>query len=556
MLENLRIRARLLLLVGVLVLLTAVVMGMGLRGMAASNAGLRTVYDDRTIPLMQLNAVTHDIGLIQMLVLRLAYTGDKAGIPRGLSEIEALNRDIDKHWSAYKATFLTPEEHRIAQTIETSLSSYRGHLAQAARSLEAGDAQDARSTVEDGLMPEFRTLSQALEEDTTLQTRIAHKEYQAAQDNFTATVWINTGVVAAGLVVALVLSTLIVRSITRPTASIIHVMKRLGESDVSVDVPGRDRRDEIGDIARAVEVFKHSIAGRLRLEAEEKTAVAAREARRQRLEALTRDFDVAVTAVLGSVTTATGSMDDMARNMTAVAEETQRQSATVSAAAEQAGANVSAIASAGAELSASIEEIATQVNRSAGTAAEAVTEVGQTNRKMASLSQSAVRIGEVVNLINAIASQTNLLALNATIEAARAGDAGKGFAVVASEVKSLAGQTAKATEEIAGQVQPSRAKPATPPTPCSASPPSSTTSTKCPPSSPAPSRNRVRPCARWRATWNRRPPARGRWRRTSPRWSKPPSTPARWPDRCSPPPACCRGKAASCADRWKPSSAA
>ena len=302
-------------------------------------------------------------------------------------------------------------------------------------------------------MPEFRTLSKTLEEDTTLQTHVAQQEYQAAQNNFTTTLWINAGVVVAGLAVALVLSTLIVRSITRPTAAMIRVMDRLAQSDVSVDVPGRDRHDEIGDIARAVEVFKHSIADRLRLEAEEKAAIAAREARRLRLEGLTQDFDVTVTAVLGSVTAATGTMDDMARSMTAVAEETQRQSAAVSAAAEQAGANVSAIASAGAELSASIEEIATQVNRSAGIAADAVSEVEQTNRTMASLGQSAVRIGEVVNLINAIASQTNLLALNATIEAARAGDAGKGFAVVASEVKSLAGQTAKATEDIAAQVQ-------------------------------------------------------------------------------------------------------
>ncbi|HLN23147.1 MAG TPA: methyl-accepting chemotaxis protein, partial [Patescibacteria group bacterium] len=281
----------------------------------------------------------------------------------------------------------------------------------------------------------------------------AKREYQASNETFTSTTWINFIAVGLGLVLALGLAWAIVKSITVSIAEMIVVMNRLANADTSVEVTGRDRRDEIGDMAKAVEVFKLNAIERHRLEAEEKASLARREARQRKLENLTSDFDGTVMAVLGGVSAAARKMNEMSRSMTAIAEETQRQGAAVSAATEQASTNVSTIASASNELSASIHEIASQVNRSATIAANAVTEVDATTRKMESLSNGANRIGEVVKLINDIASQTNLLALNATIEAARAGDAGKGFAVVANEVKTLANQTAKATGEIAGQIQ-------------------------------------------------------------------------------------------------------
>jgi methyl-accepting chemotaxis protein len=218
-------------------------------------------------------------------------------------------------------------------------------------------------------------------------------------------------------------------------------------------VPALDRHDEIGEMAKAVEVFKDNAIQRQRLESAEKAQTARRDERQRRMDALTRDFDGAMLAVMRTVTEAATKMMDMSKGMTSIAEETQRQGTVVSAATEQASANVSVIASASHELSASIQEIASQVTRSATTSANAVEEVAAAKRKMECLAAAAGRIGEVVDLINDIASRTNLLALNATIEAARAGEAGKGFAVVAGEVKALANQTAKATGDIVAQIQ-------------------------------------------------------------------------------------------------------
>jgi methyl-accepting chemotaxis protein len=176
------------------------------------------------------------------------------------------------------------------------------------------------------------------------------------------------------------------------------------------------------------------------------------EARQRKIEAMINEFDAKSTEAIESVATAAGELHISSQSLSGSAEETTRQSAAVAAASKQASANVQTVASATEELSASVQEVGRQAAQSAAIAQKAVEEAGRSNRMVSGLAEAAQKIGDVVNLINDIAGQTNLLALNATIEAARAGEAGKGFAVVASEVKSLATQTAKATEDIAGQI--------------------------------------------------------------------------------------------------------
>ena len=260
------------------------------------------------------------------------------------------------------------------------------------------------------------------------------------------------GVSGLMLVFVVILALTISRSIAKPVKDMTGVMGALAKGDRQIDIPARDRKDEIGEMAVAVQVFKEGMIEAERLAAEQRREQEVRAARAKRIEDLCTAFDATSSQAVKSVAAAASQMQSSSEAMSATAGEATRQSAAVAAASEQASANVQTVASAAEELSSSISEISRQVTQASQIASSAVKEAEQTNVKVQGLAQAAQKIGEVVALITDIAEQTNLLALNATIEAARAGDAGKGFAVVASEVKNLANQTAKATDEIGAQI--------------------------------------------------------------------------------------------------------
>ena len=254
------------------------------------------------------------------------------------------------------------------------------------------------------------------------------------------------------LVISAALATLIGRGIVRPVRTMTGAMTKLAAGDKSVTVPARENRDEIGDMARAVEVFKQNAIRADALAADQESERAAKERRATVLTETVRVFEAQVSGMAGQLSSAATELEATAESMTETAGQTNSQATAVAAAAEEASAGVQTAAAAADQLASSIGEIGRQVAKAAEVSERAVGDARRTDGIVRALADSAQKIGDVIGLITSIAGQTNLLALNATIEAARAGDAGKGFAVVASEVKNLAHQTAKATEEIAGQI--------------------------------------------------------------------------------------------------------
>jgi methyl-accepting chemotaxis protein len=266
---------------------------------------------------------------------------------------------------------------------------------------------------------------------------------------------INSMIVAAILAACLVLALtmLIVRSVTKPLASVTASLTAIAEGRSEVAIQCDDRSDEIGDIARTVAVFRDNSLERQRMREDQVAAAAsAAEQRKSEMQTFVEKFRSRVGGIIDKVMKSSGDFEHIAKHLAETARMTADLSRQSAGTSETASQHVRSAATASDELSKSISEIARRVQESNGIAAEAVKQAAATDQRITELSEAGTRIGDVVKLITSIAEQTNLLALNATIEAARAGDAGRGFAVVAQEVKSLASQTAKATEEISSHI--------------------------------------------------------------------------------------------------------
>jgi methyl-accepting chemotaxis protein len=243
------------------------------------------------------------------------------------------------------------------------------------------------------------------------------------------------------------------RSVTRPLTNITNLTNRLASGDTDFEVPYTARKDEVGGLAKSLAVFKENAGAVAKMHAEQAELKTQADAEKRRsMMDLAGKFEASIQAVVSEVIRDAGEMQETAQGMSRTASQASDRSRAVATASQEASANVQAVASAAEQLSASISEITQRVGQAAQIADKAASDGQRTNETVQGLAVAAHKIGEVIGLINDIASQTNLLALNATIEAARAGEAGKGFAVVASEVKSLASQTAKATEEISAQI--------------------------------------------------------------------------------------------------------
>ena len=314
--------------------------------------------------------------------------------------------------------------------------------------------EEARRIAREVTLPIAKDLESLVSGIVDFASTRVEEEHSRASDEMGSA---ETKSMMIGLVVALILIGTAVFSyftITRPMRSLTRAMNELAGGNFSVILPGLGRKDEVGNVASAVEKFKVISEQKAHEEADAKAAQdrIAAERRKAEMMKLASEFERAIGGIIQAVSTASTQLEASAGTLTATASHAQELATTVSAASEEASTNVQSVASATEELSSSVNEISRQVQESARMASEAVGQARNTTDRVGELSAAASRIGDVVELINTIAGQTNLLALNATIEAARAGDAGRGFAVVASEVKALAEQTAKATGEIGQQI--------------------------------------------------------------------------------------------------------
>jgi methyl-accepting chemotaxis protein len=314
------------------------------------------------------------------------------------------------------------------------------------------EATKSGGEIETRLSREFAAIDPvmvAIGEQVEKQSAAAKAEIEATTKNLT-TVFVV--VLLLTLAVVGVVCWAIGRAIRMPIGDVTGAMSRLADGALETEVPAREYRNEIGDMAKALQVFKDNLIRNRDMEAAQAAERLAKEKHDAEMRRAVEKFQGAIGDVVQSVGGAAAQLQSSATSLSAAAEQGARQATTVATASEEAATNVQTVAAATEELASSVKEIGRQVAQSTEIASRAVGQAQKTDQTVSGLSEAAQKIGEVVDLIRNIASQTNLLALNATIEAARAGDAGKGFAVVASEVKNLANQTAKATEDITAQI--------------------------------------------------------------------------------------------------------
>lgn len=358
----------------------------------------------------------------------------------------------EKAYREYQPLITRGDERQLADIMASSWNAYQSKWQQVVDLAQKGERDKIPPIYSVDMIKDLTAYRDAISKDLELNAREGGRVATSSVQIYKSARYVLVAALFVVTFLCIAVALLIVAGVSKPITAMTEAMKRLAGHDLKTEIIGVERKDEIGAMASAVQVFKDNMIEADRLTATQKSEQRVKEKRAQTLDMLTKNFEAKVRALVGTLSSAASEMETTAQSMTSTADEASKQSLAVASATEQASANVDTVATASEELAASIQEISRQVAQSSKIAMKAVDDAKRTDATVQELATGAQKIGEVVNLIQSIASQTNLLALNATIEAARAGEAGKGFAVVASEVKALANQTAKATDEISGQI--------------------------------------------------------------------------------------------------------
>ncbi|HEV2678627.1 MAG TPA: methyl-accepting chemotaxis protein [Aliidongia sp.] len=454
MLDNLAIRTKIPLGFAAVLAIVLILGLVSISRLSAVNDNAADVRDNWLPSTGQMSKLLTSIYSYRLREARyLLVAADGGDLDKAGADVTAGADRIVKARAGY-APLVVPgtEDERLIKQFDQEWAIYTPLTAKMLTLAKSHDAKGATAFFNAESRESFDRAIKALNDDADFNVQEGRKAGDRGSAIYDSTRWIVILAMIFAALLCAILGWWLVSSVSTPIQRITEAMKRLAGHDLSTEIAGLGRQDEIGAMAAAVQVFKDSMATADRLAEEQRHEQAAKESRAARIEAINAEFDRSASEALNYLASAATELRTTAGGMSNNADLASKQAGAVAAASEEASTNVQTVAAATEELSSSIQEISRQVVQSSTIAGQAVEEAAQTGGTMRTLSEAAQKIGEVVRLINDIAGQTNLLALNATIEAARAGEAGKGFAVVASEVKNLATQTARATEDISAQV--------------------------------------------------------------------------------------------------------
>ncbi|HWK46316.1 MAG TPA: methyl-accepting chemotaxis protein [Stellaceae bacterium] len=429
----------------------------GLSRTAAVNDQASEIRDNwlpSVATLGQLEAEVRQYRVRETRLLMSVISGKTDALPRDNMIVQQSKSEIDKIRQSYSALINkgTPDEQSM-KAFDIAWSKYIESSGKVLSIAQNGGNLEEYLTLYRG--PDADAYDQTMAQviaDVAFKTIGGKNAADHGVEVYQSARWTTAFALIAAALLGVLVCYAVVASIARPLGRTTAVVERLAAGDIEVAIAGTTRGDEVGALARALQVFKDNMRRTVELTAAQAAEGAAKQRRGEALETLMHAFETKIGSLVKALAEAAGGMQATANEMASTAEQSNHKTGVVASAAEAASTNVQTVAAASEELAATVREIGQQVSMSRDIAQRAIAESQETRQTVDQLSEGAQKIGNVVQLISAIADQTNLLALNATIEAARAGEAGKGFAVVASEVKNLATQTTRATGDIENQV--------------------------------------------------------------------------------------------------------